>query len=270
MEMTGQERRLGGHVDQDAAITQAEQLGGTICQLFVGNPQSWQGPDIGFAGGATGLRDAARAAGIGLYVHAPYLINVATSNNRVRVPSRRLLQKTLNAAAEIEAAAVVVHGGHVLATDDPELGFANWRKCLDSLDVKVPLLIENTAGGANAMARKLDRLDALWQALADSPNFDRLGFCLDTCHAHAAGIELDTLVDQVLSITGRIDLLHLNDSRDAFGSGADRHANLGKGNCGLAALSAIVRATNAPIIVETPGAISDRHADLTWLREQLG
>jgi deoxyribonuclease-4 len=270
MEAIGQVARIGGHVDQADAIAQAEQLGGSICQLFVGDPQSWRGPAIEFAGGAEGLRDAALAADIGLYVHAPFLINVATSNNRVRIPSRGLLQKTLDAAAEIGAAGVVVHGGHVLASDDPGLGFANWRKCVDRLDVKVPLLIENTAGGANAMARRLDRLDALWQALADSPNFGQVGFCLDTCHAHAAGIAPEALVDAVRQITGRIDLLHLNDSRDAFGSGADRHANLGQGFCGADALVAVARAANAPIIVETPGGVDAQSADLAWLRDQLG
>ena len=54
---------------------------------------------------------------------------------------------------------MIVHGGHVLATEDPMIGFENWRKCIEGLDIAVPLLIENTAGGGNAMARQLERLD---------------------------------------------------------------------------------------------------------------
>ena len=90
----------------------------------------------------------------------------------------------------------------------------------------MPVLIENTAGGDNAMARRFDALARLWDAVGE---FD-VGFCLDTCHAHAAGEELVDAVDRIKAITGRIDLVHLNDSRDAFGSGADRHANIGAGH----------------------------------------
>jgi deoxyribonuclease-4 len=204
-----------------------------------------------------------------LYVHAPYLINVATSNNRVRIPSRQLLAKTVKAAAEIGARGVIVHGGHVLADDDPEVGFDNWRKCVDRMEFPVPLFIENTAGGANAMARHLDRLARLWEVLSASPNFAHLGFCLDTCHAYAAGIELKSAVSAVMAITGRIDLVHLNDSRDAFGSGADRHANLGQGQCDPAELLAVSQAAAAPIIVETPGGVAAQAADIGWLRERL-
>ncbi len=111
------------------------------------------------------------------------------------------------------------------------MGFDNWRKAIDGLTIDVPLLIENTAGGANAMARSLERIAQLWDAISSSANADRVGFCLDTCHAHAGGNQLSGLVDKIKGITGRIDLVHGNDSRDAFDSGADRHANLGGGFC---------------------------------------
>ena len=175
----------------------------------------------------TALRAAAEAAGIDLYVHAPYLINVATTNNRIRIPSRKLLQQHMDAAASIGAKGLIVHGGHVNKDDDPEKGFDNWRKAVESTDIKIPLLIENTAGGTNAMARQLDRIARLWEAIGTADGFDNVGFCLDTCHAHAGGNELTTVVDRVRAITGRIDLVHCNDSRDEFDSGADRHTNLG-------------------------------------------
>ena len=75
------------------------------------------------------------------------------------------------------------------------------------------------------MARRFDRLAQLWDAVGEFG----VGFCLDTCHAHAGGEDLGGIVDRVLAITGRIDLVHANDSRDAFDSGADRHANFGAG-----------------------------------------
>jgi deoxyribonuclease-4 len=78
-------------------------------------------------------------------------------------------------------------------------------------------------------------------------------------------LELKTLVSQVMPITGRIDLLHLNDSRDAFGSGADRHANLGQGQCDPDDLLVIAQAAGAPIIVETPGGVEAQAQDIAWL-----
>ncbi|MDR1710823.1 MAG: deoxyribonuclease IV [Propionibacteriaceae bacterium] len=252
---------FGAHADLATAIADTQAIGGTICQVFLGDPQSWKGPTADTAA----LRTAAEAAGIGIYVHAPYLINVATTNNRVRIPSRQLLGKTLKAAAEVGALGVIAHGGHVLADDDPEAGFANWRKCVDQLDIAVPLLIENTAGGANAMARHLERITRLWAAVSESPNAGQIGWCLDTCHAHAAGLDLRTLVADITAITGRIDLVHLNDSRDAFGSGADRHANLGQGNCDPAGLAAVATQANAPVILETPGGVAEHRSDLEWL-----
>ena len=69
----------------------------------------------------------------------------------------------------------------------------------------------------------------MWDAISGTEQFDQVGFCLDTCHAHAGGNPLETIVEDVLAITGRIDLVHCNDSRDEFDSGADRHANFGAG-----------------------------------------
>ena len=71
-------------------------------------------------------------------------------------------------------------------------------------------LIENTAGGDNAMARRLERIERLWAAVGQAKGGDTVGFCLDTCHAHAGGEELVGLVDRVKAITGRIDLVHAN------------------------------------------------------------
>ena len=261
--------RMGAHVDQDAPLAAAAAFGGTLAQLFLGNPQSWKGPEILYPGGAAALKADAEAADLHLYVHAPYLINVATTNNRVRVPSRRLLQQTVDAAAQIGAQAVVVHGGHVTAADEPEAGFENWRKCVDRLNLPVPILIENTAGGANAMARRLERIDRLWDALAGSDNVGSVGFCLDTCHAHAGGEELVGLVERVKAITGRIDLIHCNDSRDGFNSGADRHANLGQGQADPDGIIAVVSEAAAPVVLETPGGPEQHLLDLAWLRERL-
>jgi len=258
--------QVGGHGDQVDPVAEAAARGATLAQFFLGDPQAWKGPEIRYAGGAAALKAAAQEAGITLYVHAPYVLNVATTNNRIRIPSRKFLQQYLDAAAEVGAAGVIVHGGHVLKDDDPAIGFDNWRKCVERLEMPVQLLIENTAGGDNAMARRLERIARLWDAIGQAKDGDTVGFCLDTCHAHAGGEELVGLVDRVMAITGRIDLVHANDSRDSFDSGADRHANFGDGEVGTEALAEVVRTAAVPVVVETPGGREGQGADIAWLK----
>ncbi|GAA4668292.1 deoxyribonuclease IV [Nocardioides nanhaiensis] len=266
---TGTALAIGAHVDQTDPIAEARARQAPLMQFFLGDPQGYQGPEIAYAGGAEALRRDAEEAGVDLYVHAPYIVNVATTNNRIRIPSRKLLQKHVDAATEIGAKGLIVHGGHVNKSDDPEKGFDNWRKAIEATDLTLPLLIENTAGGDNAMTRYLERIARVWDAISSAEGADMVGFCLDTCHAHAGGNAMETVVGDVLAITGRIDLVHANDSRDAFDSGADRHANFGAGQIDPELLAAVVREAGAPVVCETPGGADEHTADFAWLRERL-
>ncbi|GII52227.1 deoxyribonuclease IV [Planotetraspora thailandica] len=254
--------RIGAHVDQDDPLAHAAARDADVVQFFLGDPQGWKGPVLPESA------EALAGSGVDVYIHAPYVINVATANNRIRIPSRKLLDGQMKAAASIGAKGLIVHAGHVNASDDAQIGFDNWRKVFERMDCPIPVLIENTAGGGNAMARKLDRIARLWDAVTSgAPDPSVIGFCLDTCHFHAGGEELLGLVDRVLAITGRIDLVHCNDSRDAFDSGADRHANLGAGQIDPELILAVCRAAGAPIVVETP---SDGQADdIAFLRKNL-
>jgi deoxyribonuclease-4 len=124
------------------------------------------------------------------------------------------------------------------------------------------------------MARSLDAIGRLWDAVtgavASGDTSDaNLGFCLDTCHANSAGIDLADAADRVKAITGRIDLVHCNNSRDEFGSGRDRHANIGAGTIDPALLLGVVRAAGAPVICETPDEDGGLAADVSWLKQHL-
>jgi deoxyribonuclease-4 len=260
---------IGAHVEQTDPIAEAQARQAPLVQFFLGDPQGYKGPEFRYAGGAEGLKADAEAAGVDLYVHAPYIVNVATTNNRIRIPSRKLLQQHVDAAAAIGAKGLIVHGGHVNKADDPEKGFDNWRKAIEATDLTLPLLIENTAGGDNAMTRYLERIGRVWDAISSAEQADMVGFCLDTCHAHAGGNALETVVDDVRRITGRIDLVHCNDSRDEFDSGADRHANFGNGKIDPDLLAAVVRDAGAPVVCETPGGAEEHTADFAWLRGRL-
>jgi deoxyribonuclease-4 len=252
--------KIGIHLGRDDPLAQGTARGADCVQFFLGDPNGWKVPPPG--------EDAAdlAAADMVVYVHAPYGINLASPNNRIRIPSRKLLADTCAGAAAVGAAGVIVHGGHVTDGGDLAEGFARWRKAMDQLESEVPVLLENTAGGNHAMARRFDTLARLWDRIGDTG----IGFCLDTCHAHAGGEDLDGIVDRVKVITGRIDLVHANDSKDKADSGRDRHQNLGKGQIDLDTLVGIVQAAGAPVICETPGGVAEHRADIELLRARLG
>ncbi|MGH2686676.1 MAG: deoxyribonuclease IV [Actinomycetota bacterium] len=248
---------IGSHVPPSDPLAAAAAEGADCIQIFLGDPQSWKKPpprdDV----------DQLRKSPVPIYVHAPYLINLASANNKIRIPSRKILQQSCDAASEINAVAVVVHGGHVAEAADMAEGFGRWRKGLESVETDIPIYLENTAGGSHAMSRHFDVIGRLWEHIGDLG----IGFCLDTCHAHAAGEGLVDAVDRIKAITGRIDLVHCNDSKDEAGSGRDRHEHLGHGRIEPDALVEIVRSAGAPVVCETGD--DGRKDDIAWLRDRL-
>ncbi|MDP9494892.1 MAG: deoxyribonuclease IV [Actinomycetota bacterium] len=251
---------VGAHVPSGRPIEEARERGADLVQIFLSDPQGWKKPPP--------RPDAAelRASPIPIYVHSPYLINVCADNNKIRVPSRRILQETCDAATEIGAAGVVVHGGHVTGDGPQEEGILRWRKALEPLDTKVPVLIENTAGGDKAVARRVEWIARLF---ADVSEFG-VGFVLDTCHVWAGGEPFDELVPRVMEATGRIDLVHANDSKDPFDSRRDRHENLGQGKIPVEELARVIAEADAPVVVETPGGAVEHTADIDWVRSAVG
>ena len=182
---------IGAHVDSEDPLDAAAATGAEAVQFFLGDPQGWKKPV------EHPHADELRASDLTIYIHAPYLVNVASTNNKIRIPSRKIMQQHAEAAAGIGAKGLVVHGGHVTAKDDPQVGVENWRKAFERAEAEggfpLPILIENTAGGDNALARKFDRLAMLWDAVGQYGP----GFVLDTCHAWAGGEELVDIVDRV-------------------------------------------------------------------------
>ncbi|MBM9478165.1 deoxyribonuclease IV [Nakamurella flavida] len=255
---------VGAREDDADPVAEARAAGADAVQIFLADPQGWKAPKE--HPHAAELRDG----DLQVFVHAPYIINVASTNNRIRIPSRKLITTHATAAAALGAKGLVVHGGHVAGDDDPAVGFDNWRKTFERQAAEggfaVPVFIENTAGGDKAMARQLEAIARLWDAVGEFG----AGFVLDTCHAHAGGLDLATVVDDVLAITGRIDLVHCNNSRDGADSGRDRHAPLVGGEISTAALVEVVRRAQAPVILETPGDAESRASEIALLRDALG
>jgi deoxyribonuclease-4 len=251
---------IGCHVAPGAPLEAAAERGADLVQLFLSNPQSYQAPRPRVDA------DELKASGLPIYVHAPYIMNPASPNNRIRIPSRTTLAATMRAAEAIDAAGVIVHGGHVGDDEDVAVGFERWSKVFAGGEAwTVPLLLENTAGGGNAVLRELANYGPLWEAIGEH----NVGVCLDTCHTWAAGEDLSRAVDEVRAVTGRIDLVHCNDSRDPPDSRRDRHTNLGRGTIPEELLVGFVRAAAAPVVVETPDDDGGQAADIAWLRQRL-
>jgi deoxyribonuclease IV len=259
--MSGASPAIGAHVDSVDPLTAAKAVGATAIQFFLADPQGWKAPKEHEHAAAI------KASDLTVYIHSPYVLNLATTNNRIRIPSRKLLGQHAAAAAAIGAKGLIVHGGHVSAADDPAVGIDNWRKAFaraaESGGFPLPILIENTAGGTKAISRHLDRIAQLWDVIGEY----QPGFCLDTCHAHAGGEDLDGIVERVKAITGRIDLVHANDSRDSFDSGADRHANFGSGFIAPEAIAEVVRRAGSDVVVETPA--EGQSEDIAFLRAHV-
>jgi len=180
---------IGAHIRGDDPVASAAELDAQCVQVFLADPQGWKKPVP---------RDDAAAiveSGLGVYAHAPYLVNVASTNNRIRIPSRNMIAQHAAAAASLGARGLIVHGGHVGDGDDIAVGIDNWRKTFERATFPVRVLVENTAGGENACARTLDRIALLWDAIG---GYD-VGFCLDTCHA---AIEFESADDTLDRLAG--------------------------------------------------------------------
>jgi deoxyribonuclease-4 len=250
---------IGSHVSPQDPLGEAEARQADAVQIFMSNPQQWKAPI------PRDDTEALKASPIEFYVHAPYLLNLASPNNRVRIPSRKALAQAVEAAATIGAKGVIVHGGSVGPDEEPAVGFERWRKALDSFDVVVPVLVENTAGKGNSILHDLENYGPLWDEVGNA----NVGVCLDTCHAWASGADLENAVGLISDMTDGVALVHANDSKDEAGSHRDRHENFGEGFIPEELIIGVIKAAATDVIVETPGLVEGQRADIAWLRERL-
>ena len=261
--------RIGAHDREGDPLTVASATGSEVVQFFLGDPQGWGAPT--FPGGDAGkLRAALSEAGLEAFIHAPYGINVASANNRIRTPQPQTAEPAARRGGRHRR-----QGPHRARRSRHrryrrKRGIRHWRKAIERIERPVPLLIENTAGGDHAMARGLPALQRLWDAIGDLSEGDGTGTARSasawTPATRSPAVRTwPGIVDRVRAITGRIDLVHCNNSRDEFGSFRDRHAAIESGTIEPELLLDVVRAAGAPAVSETP----DPAADIAWLRERL-
>ena len=246
-----------------AALRRAEAMGARVMQVFAQSPRQWRHPE-GSAERAVAFADAWPASRVVRRVvcHAPYLINLGTADSEMYERSNACLAENLRAAATMGASGLVLHlGSHLGAGLDARLDTIadGLRRALDRS--ACPLLLENTAGAGGTIGRSFQELA---QVIEHADGDARLGVCLDTQHAWAAGMSFDTvaeadeLVDEIDRTVGldRLACLHVNDSKVPRAAGLDRHENVGRGMIGRPAFRALLghpRLQGLPAVLEVPG-----------------
>ena len=259
-------------------LAYARDTGAEAVQVFVSNPRGWAAPDGDPAQDAA-FRDRCADARIPAYVHAPYLVNLGSPTPSTLELSTAAVAHALRRGRDIGARGVVVHTGSAVGGGQHERAMGQVREALlpllDTLPDDGPdLLLEPTAGQGRSLCATVADLGPYLAALDDHP---RVGVCLDTCHAFAAGHDLaapggmtrtlDELVETVG--TGRLRLVHANDSKDPVGSCRDRHEVIGRGRIGsapFAELFAHPAAHGVPVVLETPGKAAEHGAEIALLK----
>jgi deoxyribonuclease-4 len=253
-------RQAGGLL---AALRRAEAMGAEVMQVFAQSPRQWRYPEANAERGEAFAQRWPQSAVVRRVVcHAPYLINLGSADPELYERSSACLAQNLRAAEAMGAAGLVVHlGSHLGAGLEARLDAiaTGLRRALDASDC--PLLLENTAGAGGTLGRSFEEL----ARVIDHAGGDaRLGICLDTQHAWAAGMsfaslaEADAVVDRLDRTVGltRLACLHVNDSKVDRGAGRDRHENVGQGTIGKGAFRALLghpRLQRLPAVLEVPG-----------------
>jgi deoxyribonuclease-4 len=261
----------------------ARQLGAETVQVFVANPRGWAtGP--GDPAQDEEFRDGCAGAGLPSYVHAPYLINFGSHTPETVERSLASLRHSLRRARAIGALGVVVHTGSATGGRAREAALAQVRERMRPLleelthDDDPYLLLEPTAGQGSSLCSLAEDLGPYLDALDRHP---RVGLCLDTCHAFAAGHDMalpggvDRMFAEIESAAGpgRLRLIHANDSKAGCASHLDRHENIGAGRIGVdpfRELLAHPATSGVPLVIETPGGPDGHASDVKLLQSLRG
>jgi deoxyribonuclease-4 len=270
---------LGAHVSVAGglplAIDRAVALGCQAIQIFVKNANRWEGRPLAEEE-VLAFRGAWKASGVGaVFAHASYLINLAASEPVVLARSRVALADELERCRRLGLSGLVLHpGAHRGAGEAAGLDrvVTALDAVLDAAPAAPRVLLENTAGQGSCLGGPLAHLEELRRRVREP---HRVGICIDTCHAFAAGYPVhrpggwQRLVDELerRGLLADLGLVHLNDSRLPFGSRRDRHAHIGAGAIGAGAfarLLAVPQLRDVPMVIET-----DPEEEMAGLRADL-
>jgi deoxyribonuclease-4 len=258
---------LGAHMSiaggYHKAVEAAAALGCDCVQLFTKNNNQWRAKPI-TDHEAELFQNSLLAAGITHTLsHASYLINLASPDKALRQKSIEAMIVELDRADQLGIPYVVFHPGSY-TTSDESAGIAAIADAVNQIleataDLESGLLLENTAGQGSCLGWDFKQLG---QIIDDTEAAHRIGVCIDTCHAFAAGYEMDSnsayesMIKRLGKVVGlrKIRAFHLNDSKKPLGSRVDRHEHIGEGQMGLAPFRLLLndkRFAKIPMYLET-------------------
>ncbi|MDR3559168.1 MAG: deoxyribonuclease IV [Candidatus Pacebacteria bacterium] len=240
---------IGAHVSIAGGIFNAPEraadLGCETMQIFTRSPQGGKAPEFtpeiikefAFHVARYVIRDT--------YIHTPYYINFASSNNRIRYGSVSVVRDELERGNLIGAKFVMTHLGTAKDLGEKEARektIEMLKKCLDGYKGETKLLLENSAGAGAIIGANLAELAEIIKGVNSSAI---AGVCLDTQHSFASGYDwrdFDKTISRIDKELGidKIKLFHANDSQTEFNSRRDRHAHIGEGQIDLPAFKNIV------------------------------
>jgi len=276
---------LGAHVSAEGGVwnapARARAIGAANLQLFTKQPSRWAEPLLdGEAVGRFREERAARRIRVA-GAHDSYLINLSSPDARLWRRSVASFRAELERCVALDLDFLVTHPGNAV-DGDIEAGLQRNAEgiglVLETVSGRTRVLLELTAGTGTSVGGSFEGLAAIRDALPPSLR-PRVGVCVDTCHAYAAGYDLVTDYEGVWArfdgILGRdaLGLLHLNDSKHPLGSHRDRHEKLGEGTLGEGPFRRIMtdeRLRSVPKILETPKEDDGDRLNLTFLRACRG
>ncbi len=253
---------LGAHLSIAGGYTNGlnniRQIGGSALQIFSSSPRGWHFAKLTPQQIDDFVNLKKKLQIDPVYFHASYLLNLA-SNDRVSQLSKQSLKHELNIASSLGVRGSIVHlGSFKKSVKEYTQIIANIKEVLAATPQNTRFMIENA--GNNKIGKTIEEIALLIKAITDP----RLKICLDTCHLYSSGYDLSTGVklesfladfDRLIGLD-RLELFHFNDSRDTFGSGRDRHENIGQGTVPISTFKLIMshpRLKHLPFIIETPG-----------------
>ena len=263
--------RVGVHVSIaksiDTAVDNAIKDKCDTFQIFTRNPRGWKFGPLD-PEEVSQFHDKLAKSGLSPVVdHMPYLPNLSCPEDELYNKSTSTFNAEVERCVELGVRYLVVHLGSHLGMGR-EIGLRRLSNAINQATKRAKgdfqICLENTAGQKNSMGSKFEEIREILDTVNQK---DRVGVCLDTCHAYAAGYDLHVekavqkSFDRFDETVGfeNLRVVHLNDSENGLGSGLDRHEHIGMGYIGNSGFKAILHhkaIRELPMILETP--IDDR------------
>lgn len=262
----------GGYTN---AFIESERLGIDTFQIFTKNQRQWKEKIVEPEEAETFRKNLEKYKIKTAFSHATYLINLASEDQNIRNNSILSLTSELIRCDALGLKFTVMHPGAMKnSKEDEAIGrIVNALQIVfDNAKGDAKVLLENTAGQGSSIGWKFEHIREIMKRTGS----DRVGMCLDTCHAFAAGYDIRTTagfegvikeLDDTVGLTN-LHAIHLNDSKAGYASRVDRHENIGQGQIGEEAFKFILKYfKHIPKVLETPKENNMDEVNLTLLRK---